>query len=134
MALQAPLPPAPSELRPSPFRIIALRPLLVLSCSDKNVAFEQQKRIEQAPPFLEDADVRDTWLSPARHQPAPKALTSRECEIIELIGQGHPSKQIADALKISTNTVNNHRASILSKLGAHSAIEALHIYNRINVL
>ena len=76
--------------------------------------------------------MRDTWLSPPRHQPVHKALTSREREIIELIGLGHASKQIADTLKISTNTVNNHRASILSKLGAHSAIEALHIYHQLH--
>jgi DNA-binding NarL/FixJ family response regulator len=102
-----------------------------LSRSDKNVAVEQQKRIERAPPFLEDADVRNTWLSPAHHTPAPKALTSREREIIDLIGRGHASKQIADALRISANTVNNHRASILAKLGAHSAIDALRIYQHI---
>ncbi len=107
---------------------------LLLSRFDKNVAFEQLKRIELAPPFLKDADVRHSWLSSTHHQPAPKALTSREREIIELIGLGRASKQIADSLRISTNTVNNHRASILSKLGAHSAIEALHIYHKINVL
>jgi DNA-binding NarL/FixJ family response regulator len=63
-------------------------------------------------------------LSAAKRKP----LTSREREVLELIEAGHASKQIAGALKISINTVNNHRASILAKLGAHSAIEGLRIY------
>jgi len=72
--------------------------------------------------------VRKSWLSLASLDPKSRPLTVREREVIELIDAGQASKQIADTLKISTNTVNNHRAAILSKLGAHSAIEALRIY------
>jgi DNA-binding NarL/FixJ family response regulator len=58
-------------------------------------------------------------------------LTPRERQILKLIEAGQCSKQIADALAISTNTVNNHRASILAKLGVHSAIEALRIHRHL---
>jgi DNA-binding CsgD family transcriptional regulator len=68
-----------------------------------------------------------TVSSHAAPQFGSRSLTSREREIFKLIAAGHPSKQIADALKISVNTVNNHRAAILAKLSAHSAIEALRI-------
>jgi DNA-binding CsgD family transcriptional regulator len=65
-----------------------------------------------------------------RTQPECKPLTCREREILHLIEAGRASKQIADALGISTNTVNNHRAAILGKLGTHSALEALRIYRQ----
>ena len=56
---------------------------------------------------------------------ADKQLTSREKEILLLISKGFLSKEIADKLKISIYTINNHRKKILLKLGANNAIEAL---------
>jgi DNA-binding CsgD family transcriptional regulator len=51
----------------------------------------------------------------------------REREVLKLIAEGYPSKQISDVLQISINTVNNHRASIYAKLGVHSATCAARI-------
>jgi len=52
-------------------------------------------------------------------------LTKRETEILALIAKGFLSKQIADKLKISINTVNNHRRNILEKTGCSNTFEAL---------
>lgn len=52
-------------------------------------------------------------------------FSQREREVIALISQGKASKQIADILGISQNTVNNHRQRILKKLGVHSSTEML---------
>jgi len=52
-------------------------------------------------------------------------LTAREKEILQLISKGLISKQIADKLYISVNTVNTHRQRILEKLQADNAIEAI---------
>lgn len=49
-------------------------------------------------------------------------LTERECEIFQLIVEGHPNKQIAD-LGISAATVETHRARILQKLDLHTMAE-----------
>lgn len=58
-------------------------------------------------------------------------LTPRELEVLEWLAQGLSYKQIADKLKISTNTVNNHLANARCKLGVHSAIEAInHVFPR----
>jgi DNA-binding NarL/FixJ family response regulator len=87
--------------------------------------------------LVENMRVRTARLGTMRAtrlQPESRPLTTREREILKLVEAGQASKQIADVLKISTNTVNNHRASILAKLGAHSAIEALRIYHKINAL
>ncbi len=57
--------------------------------------------------------------------PAEKKLTKREKEILLLISQGFLSKEIADRLKISIYTVNNHRKNILEKLNVDNAMEAI---------
>lgn len=52
-------------------------------------------------------------------------LSKREIEILKLISKGLISKQIADKLFISVNTVNTHRQRIIEKLGVNNTIEAL---------
>lgn len=57
-------------------------------------------------------------------QPQPD-LTSRELEVLELLAEGGSTQSMADRLFLSTNTVRNHIQSLLSKLGAHSRLEAV---------
>lgn len=61
-------------------------------------------------------------------------LTAREKEILQLISKGYISKQIADKLYISVNTVNTHRQRILEKLGADNAIEAIHYASKSGLI
>jgi DNA-binding CsgD family transcriptional regulator len=51
------------------------------------------------------------------------ALTPREREVLDLIGEGRMSKQIADQLHVSVYTINNHRKHICKKLGLHSTAQ-----------
>ena len=44
------------------------------------------------------------------------SLTSRELEIVSLIGQGLSAQEIANKLKCSPSTINVHRANIKNKL------------------
>jgi DNA-binding NarL/FixJ family response regulator len=52
-------------------------------------------------------------------------LTGREIEILGKVGEGKTSKEIADELYISENTVRNHVRNILDKLGLKSRFEAV---------
>jgi DNA-binding NarL/FixJ family response regulator len=52
-------------------------------------------------------------------------LTSREVEILGMLAEGLPNKNIAWKLDISEHTVKFHVASILSKLGVSSRTEAV---------
>jgi DNA-binding NarL/FixJ family response regulator len=52
-------------------------------------------------------------------------LTSRERDVLRLIADGHPSKQIARALGISERTVKFHTTSVLGKLGASNRAQAV---------
>jgi DNA-binding CsgD family transcriptional regulator len=64
------------------------------------------------PPLEEDANEKPS-------------LTRREKEILGLIAKGLISKEIADKLFISVNTVNTHRQRILEKLDAGNSMEAI---------
>jgi len=50
-------------------------------------------------------------------------LTPREREVLQLVAEGHPNREIADVLHISVKTVENHKASLMNKLGVHSTAE-----------
>jgi DNA-binding CsgD family transcriptional regulator len=52
-----------------------------------------------------------------------EALTSREVDVLTLIGQGKTTKEIATILSISVQTVGNHRKHICRKLNLHSTAE-----------
>lgn len=52
-------------------------------------------------------------------------LTPREREVLELLATGAPNRAIADQLFLSVNTVRNHVQQVLSKLQAHSKLEAV---------
>ena len=58
---------------------------------------------------------------------ADDELTSREIDVLRLIGAGNANKQIADKLCIGETTVKNHISNILSKLGANDRTHAVTI-------
>ena len=58
---------------------------------------------------------------------ADDQLSSREIDVLRLIGEGNANKQIADKLSIGETTVKNHVSNILSKLGANDRAHAVTI-------
>jgi DNA-binding NarL/FixJ family response regulator len=54
---------------------------------------------------------------------AVESLSDRELEILELIGSGQGSRDIANALHLSIKTVESHREHIKTKLGLSRATE-----------
>jgi DNA-binding CsgD family transcriptional regulator len=60
-------------------------------------------------------------------------LSSREIEILSLIAKGLISKQIADKLYISVNTVNTHRQRIIEKLNVSNTAEAIQYASRLGL-
>ena len=63
-----------------------------------------------------------------------KILSRRQLEILSLIAKGVPSKQIADRLNISINTVNRHRQDILATLKVANTAAAVEIALRMNLI
>lgn len=58
-------------------------------------------------------------------RPVKSALTDREWEVLDLICTGSTTREIADTLYLSPETVNSHAKSVLKKLGVHSRAAAV---------
>lgn len=52
-------------------------------------------------------------------------LSSRECEIVELIAQGKSNKEIARTLGITPETVKSHLKNIFVKLDVEKRVQAV---------
>jgi DNA-binding NarL/FixJ family response regulator len=66
--------------------------------------------------------VRDrSWKSADRGGSATNGnrLSSREMEVLQLIAEGKPNKQVAAELGVSFKTVDKHRQHLMSKLDIH---------------
>jgi DNA-binding CsgD family transcriptional regulator len=53
-------------------------------------------------------------------------FTARELEILELLGHGKTSKEMALLLDIGIATIASHRRNICRKLGVHSTAELIY--------
>lgn len=63
----------------------------------------------------------------ARAKAKVKHLTRREADVLKHLVRGRSNKEIAGALGLSPRTVEIHRANMFSRLGAHSAPDAVRI-------
>jgi DNA-binding CsgD family transcriptional regulator len=55
---------------------------------------------------------------------ARRTVTEREREVVDLVGEGLTSQQIADRLAISASTVNSHIDAAMRRLGARTRVHA----------
>jgi DNA-binding NarL/FixJ family response regulator len=59
-----------------------------------------------------------------------KHLTGREREVLQLLAEGRPMKEIADVLGITTRTVRFHKSQIMEQLGISSTDRSHHLTAR----
>jgi PAS domain S-box-containing protein len=64
-------------------------------------------------------------LGPPRPDVTSVMLTPRQNEVLQLLGQGASTDDIATMLHLSKETVRNHVRQILRAFGAHSRLEAV---------
>ena len=67
-------------------------------------------------------------MNPSRRYETKPHLTQRERDILKLVHEGHPNKEIADALAIGVQTVKAHLHHAFRTLGASNRVEALRLY------
>ncbi|MFP4362929.1 MAG: response regulator transcription factor [Spirochaetia bacterium] len=126
-------------------------PVLVLSLHDENVYAERVIRAG-AKGFIMKAEATETLLDAIRtvlrggvylsskmkeavlsHAFAPQdrkrgpldALSDREFEVFQYIGDGKDTKEIAEGLFLSTKTVETYKSHIRSKLGLKNTTELI---------
>lgn len=111
--------------------------LLVLSMYDENIYAERmlkagasgyimkQAASDQLITALHTVLRGDTYLSaamrtrlgdPSSGGDVTSRLSTRELQVVSMIGRGHSSREIADALSLSVKTIESHRQSIKQKL------------------
>lgn len=64
----------------------------------------------------------------------PGNITNREKQVISMIADGMRSKEIAEKLFISINTVNNHRRNAIEKLNVSTSSEAVKLAIKMRLI
>ena len=95
-------------------------------------------------PFVEDNknpihnivnnQTGEMLLSETYERLGRQLLSPREIAVLSLLSKGQSSKQIADALHISVNTVYRHRQNILASLQASNTAAAVEIALRLHLI
>ena len=63
-----------------------------------------------------------------------EALTPRQREILQLVAEGHTSKDIAHRLNVSVKTVEGHRAQLMERLGVHDIAGLVRFAVRVGLI
>jgi ATP/maltotriose-dependent transcriptional regulator MalT len=101
----------------------ALTPDALAAAEAEGMALSVEQAIAEA--LAEQPNPRQ--LEPGLVVPAPafEGLTMRETEVLALLTEGCSDREIAEALFISTRTVNGHVTNLLGKLGVSSRTAAV---------
>jgi DNA-binding NarL/FixJ family response regulator len=81
------------------------------------------RNADRAAAFLRGLGVAGRSRHPNRMS-ALSELTTREREVLTLLGEGHTNPEIARRLYITAKTAEHHVGRILTKLGVHTRTEA----------
>ena len=63
-----------------------------------------------------------------------EALTARQREVLQLVAEGHTSKDIGERLGLSFKTVEAHRAQIMERLGIHDVASLVRFAVRMGLI
>ncbi len=75
-----------------------------------------------SPPIAADIVTHHVRTGEARTVGAVADLTDKEREVLQLVAEGHGTKEVADRLHIAPKTVLAHRANLMRKLGVDSTV------------
>jgi len=92
---------------------------------------ETIRRVHAGEVFIQP-EIASRTLRAALHSPGDliEPLSEREREVLVMLAQGIPNKEIADKLHLAEGTVKNHVSNILGKLQAQNRTEAADIARR----
>ncbi len=89
------------------------------------LAISMAESFMQAPPDPEVPITKELEGTP---------LTGREIQVIQLLADGKSNKQVADALGVSTRTVESHRNHIMRKMNFTSFSDLIRFAVRTNLI
>lgn len=85
-------------------------------------------------PFVVDQRLLSSVVTPPEQRGPHATLTPRELEVLQMLGDGMDARTAARTLGISLNTCRAHIKNVLSKLGAHSQLEAVVAASRAGII
>ena len=88
----------------------------------KEVVVVKEVRAPEPPFEVDEAKVRDLGITP------------RELEILRLIARGLSTREIAEALFVSENTVKTHASRLFDKLGVNRRIKAVEVGRALRLI
>ena len=91
------------------------------------------RRILQGEIYLPDAMFIPASRSAAADDKA-SPLTSRQQEILPLLAEGMPNKQIAGTLGVTEGTIKQHLKDLFRRLGASNRTQAIKEARRLGLL
>jgi DNA-binding NarL/FixJ family response regulator len=103
--------------------------------SGANAYLLKDHAFDQVLAAIESTREGKTWLSPqlqdivrdGRVTTLAELLTAREREVLQLLSEGHATKEVAFRLQVSPKTVETHRLSLLAKLKAGGVADLVRI-------
>ena len=106
----------------------------VTKASAPEVLVEAVRSVATGSRYLSVDIARELALRSVAPQAAgPDALSAREFEVLRLIVQGLPLKDIAARLGVHPKTVANHQSTIRQKLGADTPVQLLRSAARLGI-
>ena len=72
--------------------------------------------------------------SPRKIEDPLARLTPRQREILQLVVEGHKTREIAEMLSVSVKTVETHRAQLMDRLGIHDVAGLVRYAIRIGLI
>jgi DNA-binding NarL/FixJ family response regulator len=99
----------------------------ILKNTSKEMLIEAIHKVAKGETFIDSRLttilIDDLTDVPKTQKVADVKLTPREIDILKLIAQNKKTKEIAELLFISVNTVQSHKKNLYSKLNIHSVSE-----------
>jgi FixJ family two-component response regulator len=90
--------------------------------------FNRQRLLDKVQRAIKDDTERRSRIAAREKLEARfQRLTDKEREVLELIKDGRPNKEIASRLRITPRAVELRRSSLMRKLGVRSLIELLRL-------
>jgi len=88
--------------------------------------FEAIRAISQGEGFFSSSVLRTLLSEYVRTiEDTEQTLSQREAEILQLIAEGYPNREVASLLCISVKTVESHKENIKKKIGARDNVELI---------
>lgn len=78
--------------------------------------------------------VIEGYLGQSEGETQEIKITPRQREVLQLIAEGHPNREIASLLHISVKTVDNHRANLMGKLDLNSTADLIQYAIRVGII